>query len=70
MGDILGLFQGRERKLEDKTEELIQILIEVRNILRQEKKWTLADNIRERLQKLGIYLEDERDRTTWRLVSK
>ena len=70
MGSILGLFQGRERKIGDRTEELIQILIDVRNILRQEKRWTLADNIRERLQKLGIHLEDEKDRTVWRLIPK
>jgi len=68
MGSILGLFQRREKKLDNKAEELIQILIDVRNILRQEKRWDLADNIRERLRKLGIHLEDERSKTVWRLV--
>jgi len=66
-GGILGLFQGKKKKLDEKAKDLIQILIDVRNILRQEKRWDLADTIRERLQKLGIYLKDEKGKTSWRL---
>ena len=67
MGGILGLFQGKKKKLDEKAKDLIQILIDVRNILRQEKRWDLADTIRERLQKLGIHLKDEKDKTSWRI---
>jgi len=67
MGGILGLFQGKKKKLDEKAKDLIQILIDVRNILRQEKRWDLADAIRERLQKLGIHLKDEKDKTSWRI---
>jgi len=66
-GDVLGLFQRKEGKLGGKEKELIQILIDVRDALRKEKNWDLADKIRERLQKVGIHLEDMRDKTVWRV---
>jgi len=68
MGAILGLFQDKEKEFKDKTEELIQILIDVRDTLRKEKKWDLADRIRERLQRIGIQLEDKKNKTVWRLI--
>ena len=67
LGSILGLFQKEEKKkLEGKEKELIEILIAVRNKLREKKDWTLADEIRKKLNKLGIELEDKRDKTVWR----
>ncbi|MBE0478572.1 cysteine--tRNA ligase [Candidatus Aerophobetes bacterium] len=66
-GKILGLFQKKGRQLEDKTEKLVQILIDVREMLRQEKKWELADTIRARLQEVGVQLEDTRGKTLWRV---
>ncbi|TET12427.1 cysteine--tRNA ligase [Candidatus Aerophobetes bacterium] len=66
--NILGLFQKEEKKkLEEKEEELIEILIAVRNNLREKKDWKLADEIRKKLDKLGIELEDKRNRTVWRI---
>ena len=48
LGDILGLFQKEEeeRKLEREEEKLIEILVTVRDKLRQKKDWKLADEIR------------------------
>lgn len=66
-GGVLGLFQKKEKELEGRTKELIQILIDVRNMLRKEKRWDLADAIRERLHKAGIQLEDKKDKTVWRV---
>jgi cysteinyl-tRNA synthetase len=45
----------------------IDLLVEIRGKLRQERNWALTDEIRERLQDLGVLLEDEREGTTWRL---
>jgi cysteinyl-tRNA synthetase len=43
---------------EDMTGNLIELLIDVRQKLRERKDWTLADEIRNRLNEQGIVLED------------
>jgi len=69
MGQILGLFQ-KKKKLDDKAEKLLQILIDIRNILRKEKRWDLADTIRQRLREIGISLEDKKDKTVWKITKR
>jgi len=70
LGDILGFFQKEEKKsLGEKEKKLIEILVTVRNKLRGKKDWKLADEIRKKLDELGIELEDERTRTVWRTKS-
>ncbi|GBD15811.1 Cysteine--tRNA ligase [bacterium HR26] len=49
-------------------EPFIQLLIEVRSELRQQRQWALADRIRERLAELGVALEDTPSGTNWRWV--
>ncbi len=44
----------------------IQLLIDLRRDLRQQKLWALSDQIRTRLTELGVLLEDNKDGTTWR----
>jgi len=44
----------------------IQLLIDLRRELRQQKLWSLADTIRTNLADLGVLLEDSKDDTTWR----
>jgi cysteinyl-tRNA synthetase len=51
---------------ETASEEDIENLIRQRNILRQAKQWQLADEIRAKLEKLGIALEDTPQGTVWR----
>lgn len=48
-----------------KVEELIDLIVEVRSILRKEKNYELSDYIRERLSKLNVVLMDEGDKTRW-----
>ena len=63
---ILGL-ELVEKPQSDKTiGPLIDLLIEVRKELRNEKLWMLSDMIRDRLQSLNITIEDGPDGTTWR----
>ena len=69
MGAVLGLFERKERKFGDRAEKLIHILIDIRNALREKKRWELADTIRQRLQEIGISLEDKRGKTVWRVSS-
>jgi cysteinyl-tRNA synthetase len=44
----------------------VEALIGVREALRQEKQWALADGIRDRLAALGVVLEDGPQGTEWR----
>ena len=48
-----------------KEDALINILIDVRSKLRTEKLWSLADLIRDKLDKVGVELKDNPNRTTW-----
>ncbi len=47
-------------------ETLVNLLIEVRNMARQEKAYKVADFIRDRLKELGIVLEDTPAGTKWK----
>jgi cysteinyl-tRNA synthetase len=69
LGDILGLFQKEEKRTLGREEkQLIEILVAVRDKLRQKKDWKLADEIRKKLDELvGIELEDKRTGTVWRI---
>lgn len=44
----------------------IELLIELRSELRQQKLYALADQVRQRLANLGVVLEDGKEGTTWR----
>jgi len=69
LGGVLGLFQQSEVKQEhtdDMVEDLMEILLEVRNICRSQKDWALADKIRFLLQEKGITIEDHQEGATWR----
>lgn len=46
--------------------DLIKTLIDTRNELRASKQWELADKIRDRLSKLGIIIEDKKEKVAWR----
>jgi hypothetical protein len=45
----------------------IDLLVNLRAQLRTEQQWALADEIRHRLQSMGIILQDGPDQTTWRI---
>ena len=66
LADILGLELEIERGIDQEAEAFIELLIEVREELRQAQQWALADLIRDRLSTLGVLLEDENEGTTWR----
>ena len=50
--------------------QLVEKVIAIREILRKEKRFELADRIREELMSLGIVIEDGKDKTTWRKGAK
>jgi cysteinyl-tRNA synthetase len=45
-------------KEEDMARDLIELLMEIRQTLREKKNWELADQIRNRLKDLNVVLED------------
>lgn len=62
-GDVLGLDffeESIEEKEEDMAGELIELLVDIRQKLREKRDWELADEIRDRLRDLDIALEDTR----------
>jgi cysteinyl-tRNA synthetase len=62
---VLGLHAERPEKGGQAT-HFIQLLIDLRRELRQQKLWALSDQIRASLGDLGVLLEDSKDGTTWR----
>ena len=47
-------------------EELMQVLIDLRQEAREKKDWALADSIRDKLKELGITIEDTSDGVRWK----
>ena len=71
VGQVLGLLPADYAELEEKgggdLDALMQILIDIRNKLRKEKQFALADEIRDRLKQAGIELKDTPQGTEWLL---
>ncbi len=67
----LGLFQGEASspELGRLSEELLNLVVELRTTLRQEKNFGLADKIRDKLSQLGVELRDGPAGTRWVLRS-
>jgi len=71
-GAVLGIDPGAEFKAastEDVVPRLMDLFIGLRQEIRQQKLWPLADRIRDGLAALGITLEDGKDGTTWKTTS-
>jgi cysteinyl-tRNA synthetase len=51
---------------EQMLDKLVNVLIEQRNDARREKNFGAADAIRDKLDEIGVVLEDRADRTEWR----
>jgi cysteinyl-tRNA synthetase len=64
---VLGLRLEQDDKLEGEAGRFIDLLLEVRTALREAKQWELADMIRDRLDDLGVTIEDGKEGTTWRV---
>ncbi len=67
LGDILGLtFRQPQRDMSAGVKPLVELLVELRGELRGKKEYALADKIRQRLEQLGVLLEDTPQGTLWR----
>jgi cysteinyl-tRNA synthetase len=70
LGRILGLFRpeipGSQAKEPGTVEQLMALLIQLRNEARKSKQFAISDSVRDGLKKIGISLEDRPDGTGWR----
>jgi cysteinyl-tRNA synthetase len=62
--DVLGL-QNIEENNNEKLDQTLQVLIELRNQARRSKNFDLSDQIRDKLLAEGIELKDGREGTTY-----
>ncbi len=63
---VLGLELERAGAGAGEVAPFVDLLIEVRTELRDQKLWALTDKIRDSLAELGVLLEDGKEGTTWR----
>ena len=50
------------------TEQLMNLILDVRQDARQRKDWETADKIRDQLEALNVELQDSRAGTTWKII--
>ena len=71
LSQILGIFRAapaaRDRGQDELVQGLMQLLIDLRAEARKAKNFAVADQIRQRLAKLQVTLEDRPGGTGWRL---
>jgi cysteinyl-tRNA synthetase len=69
LGKIMGLFQRQKsREIGEKiADDLVKLLFDLREELRQEGEYGLSDKIRSRMRKLGLVIEDTADGPKWKL---
>jgi cysteinyl-tRNA synthetase len=68
LSELMSVFGLRVKRTETSGEitPFIELLINLRRELRQQKLWDLSDKIRTDLADLGVLLEDNKEGTTWR----
>jgi cysteinyl-tRNA synthetase len=70
-GDVLGVVKGKYAQTSGADDELmdrlVNVLIEQRKQAREDKDFARADDLRGKLDEIGIVLEDMPDKTTWRM---
>ena len=65
---VLGIFEDKSyNKISDELNKEIEILIKERSIAKENKNFNLADEIRTKLENLGIEIKDTPDGTSWQV---
>ncbi|MDL1909113.1 cysteine--tRNA ligase [Chloroflexi bacterium CFX6] len=63
--NVFGL-RLQEKQGSGDADKFIDLLVEVRSEIRQQKLWQLSDLIRDKLKELGVTIEDTKDGAKWR----
>ena len=59
MADIIGIFENDDNSADDALlDNLMNLIIDIRQNARKQKDWATADKIRDELKNIGITLED------------
>lgn len=66
LSGVLGLKMNKTSTDLAQAAPFIDLLVELRKKLRDEKNWELSDLLRDRLIELSVVLEDSKEGTTWR----
>jgi len=66
MDSVFAILPAEQSSSEDRSGEIIDILIEVRNELRKRKQYDLADKIRDLLKEKGVELQDTAEGVKWK----
>lgn len=64
--NVFGLVLAESNGSTSQADPFIDLLIELRSSLRNDKLWSYSDLIRDKLKELGVTVEDSKDGTTWR----
>jgi cysteinyl-tRNA synthetase len=64
--EVLGLRLTVEERTGQAADPFIAILVDLRNELRRQKNFALADQVRLRLAEKGVIIEDSKEGTSWR----
>ena len=63
---LFGLQIERDDAKQAEVSPFVDLFIDIRKQLRDEKLWELSDIVRDKLKELGVVLEDSKEGTTWR----
>ncbi len=64
---VLGFLEMREEDKSELLQQLIKTMLEVRGMLRNKRHYKIADTIRERLETIGVIIEDSTNGTKWQI---
>ena len=59
-----------EIKTEEDLDEYLNKILEIRSAAKKEKNYSLADEIRNELNDIGVVLEDSKEKTTYKITRK
>ena len=63
--DIFGLRETEDQSENGHLDDIMQLVIEIREQARKNKDWGTADLIRDRLKESGVVLKDDKEGTRW-----
>lgn len=66
--DILGLMDEQNEGGDDLSEELLELLLEMRLEARKNRNYALSDQIRDKLESLGVRILDGKDGSRWEKI--
>ncbi len=65
---VLGMILPWQKQQSGLEEELLQLIVDIRNKARAAKDWATADTIRDKLKELGIVIEDTPQGARWKKI--